>query len=232
MWCTKGFVKVTVQSIVCVGGSGGSRRSLRGGKWLPWALTNGDAARSAAPAERSYSRSFFQRVSSFLSSSITIVSSPKESSSRGYRGTNSEKRERKKKKRTARQYGHDGQVALGFGDMTDTDARETDNRQTGRRTAGRRTRQTDRQTGRQIDKQIDREIGIVNNGRFSVIRCCLFKTNFSFVLRGSSVSIHSTLHPDSSLYPSFVRSVDYRRTSSTHRYSDRNDSQRIANDNK
>lgn len=143
------------------------------------------------------------------------------------------KREReKKKKRTARQYGHDGQVALGFGDMTDTDARETDNRQTGRRTAGRRTRQTDRQTGRQIDKQIDREIGIVNNGRFSVIRCCLFKTNFSFVLRGSSVSIHSTLHPDSSLYPSFVRSVDYRRTSSTHRYSDRNDSQRIANDNK
>lgn len=74
---------------------------------------------------------------------------------------------------------------------TDSQANGQTDRQAGRQ-AGR---QTDRQSDRQIDKQIDREIGIVNNGRFSVIRCCLFKTNFSFVLRELSV-----IHPfDSSL---------------------------------
>lgn len=67
--------------------------------------------------------------------------------------------------------------------QTQTHVKQTTDRQADEQAGG----QTDRhgQADRQIDKQIDREIGIVNNGRFSVIRCCLFKTNFPFVLRHS-----------------------------------------------
>ena len=90
-----------------------------------------------------------------------------------------EKKERRKKKEQ-RKEAHGtiirtrwaGGTRFSETQQTQTHEKQTTDRQTDKQTGWRTNRQTDRQTDRQIDKQIDREIGIVNNGRFSVIRCC------------------------------------------------------------